>query len=158
MLSEHEQSDEFTAFVEDVEPKLRLALCANFGKDLGREATADALAFAWERWDRINDADNPAGYLYGVGRNLARKQMRRRQPVFPAVPQDYRTPWIEPGLPAALAGLPERQRVAVVLVHCFEWTLSEVAEVMEVSKPTVQKHVDRAMAKLRRKIGVSDEH
>ncbi len=155
MLSEHELVDEFTAFVEDAEPRLRLALCANFGKDLGREATADALAFAWEHWDRINDSANPAGYLYGVGRNMARKRMRRRQPVFPSVPQDH-TPWIEPGLPAALAGLPERQRVAVVLVHCFEWTLAEVAELMDVSKPTVQKHVDRAMAKLRRKIGVSE--
>lgn len=69
--------------------------------------------------------------------------MRRRQPVFPAVPQDH-DPWIEPGLPAALAGLSERQRVAVILVHCLEWILSEVAELMDVSKPTVQKHIDRA--------------
>lgn len=157
MLHEQELVDEFTAFVEDVEPRLKLALCATFGKDLGMEVTADALAFAWEHWDRIDDWGNPAGYLYGVGRNMARKRMRRRQPVLPPVPQDH-TPWIEPGLPAALAGLPERQRVAVILVHCFEWTLSEVAELMEVSKAIVQKHVDRAMSKLRREIGVSDEH
>lgn len=155
MLSEHEIVDEFTAFVEDVEPKLKHALCANFGKDLGIEATAEALAFAWEHWDRVSETGNPAGYLYGVGRNTARKRMRSRHPVFPAVPLN-RTPWVEPGLPKALAGLPERQRVAVMLVHSFEWTLSEVAEVMGVSKPTVQKHVDRGMAKLRKQIGVSE--
>jgi RNA polymerase sigma factor (sigma-70 family) len=156
LLSDH-QVDEFTAFVMNTEPKLRLALCANFGKELGTEATAEALAFAWEHWDRVTDADNPAGYLYGVGRNIARKRTVRRNPVFPDIPDDH-APWIEPALPEALAGLPERQRVAVMLVHCFEWTLSEVAEFMEVSKPTAQKHVDRAMAKLRRQIGAVDEH
>ena len=149
--------DEFTAFVEDTEPKLKLALCANFGKDLGMEATAEALAFAWEHWDRVTATPNPAGYLYGVGRNVARKRVQRRHPQFAKAPEHH-TPWVEPGLPAALAGLPERQRVAVMLVHCFEWTLSEVAELMEVSKPTVQKHVDRGMAKLRRQIGADDEH
>ena len=66
MLQEHAHVDEFTAFVEDVEPKLKIALCANFGKDLGMEATAEALAFAWEHWDRVSSTANPAGYLYGV--------------------------------------------------------------------------------------------
>lgn len=156
MLSEHHDVDEFTAFVRDTEPRLKVALCANFGKDLGMDATADALAFAWEHWDRIAASPNPAGYLYGVGRNLARRRMRSRHPVLPPVEESH-LPWIEPGLPAALAALPERQRVAVILVHCLQWTLAEVAELMEVSKPTVQKHIDRGMAKLRRRIGVRDE-
>ena len=156
MLSEHHQLDEFTAFVESTEPRLRLALCASFGKDLGMEATAEALAFAWEHWDRVRTSDNPAGYLFGVGRNVARRRTRSRHPVLPVVAEGH-MPWIEPELPAALAALPERQRLAVMLVHCFEWTLSEVADVMKVSKPTVQKHVDRGMAKLRRKIGADDE-
>lgn len=36
--------DDLTAFVVDVEPKLRLAFCANFRIELRVEATADALA------------------------------------------------------------------------------------------------------------------
>ena len=31
-----------------------------------------------------------------------------------------RTPWVEPELPAALAALPEQQRMVVVLLQCFE--------------------------------------
>ncbi len=89
MLSEQEHVDEFTSFVEDVEPKLRLALCANFGKDLGREATADALAFAWEHWERIDEAANPQPRtnmshswraVERQARSRSRRLIRRKRP------------------------------------------------------------------------------
>ena len=48
----------------------------------------------------------------------------------------------EPGLPAALASLPERQRVAVVLVHGFGYTLREVADLTGIKTATVQNHLD----------------
>jgi hypothetical protein len=41
-----------------------------------------------------------------------------------------------------------------MLVHSLQWTLSEVAELQGVSKPTVQKHVDRGLAKLRKGLKV----
>ena len=94
--------------------------------------------------------DNPAGYLWGVGRNKARSRIRVR-PVFPEVPIDHE-PWIEPGLPDAMAQLSESQRIAVMLIHGFEWTFAEVAELLGVSLSTVQKHADRGMAKLRRRM------
>lgn len=156
MLEQHHHGDTFTDFVRETEPRLKIALCAAYGKDLGMEATAEALAFAWEHWDRVSEKANPAGYLFGVGRNIARKRTRRKQLAFPEVPQNH-TPWIEPGLPSALAALPERQRLAVMLVHSFQWTLSEVAELMDVSKPTAQTHVDRGMKSLRKRIGVGHE-
>ena len=53
----------FTAFVEQHERVLREALTASFGVDAGRDATADALAHAWERWDHLQVMDNPVGYL-----------------------------------------------------------------------------------------------
>ena len=64
-------ADSFTDFVRQVEPRLRHALCAAFGSDRGREATADALAFGWEHWDRIRTMENPAGYLFGCGQEPA---------------------------------------------------------------------------------------
>jgi len=60
---------------------------------------------------------------------------------------------VEPGLPGALAALTQRQRSVVVLVHCFEWTLTEVADLLGLSKTTVQNHLERGMASLRRTIG-----
>ena len=46
---------EFTAFVRDVEPRLLHALVAHYGPVDGREATVDALSWAWENWDRLAD-------------------------------------------------------------------------------------------------------
>jgi RNA polymerase sigma factor (sigma-70 family) len=66
-----------------------------------------------------------------------------------------RTPWVEPELPTALRSLPEQQRVVVMLLHCFEWTTSEIAELLGVSKSTVQSYAERGMARLRAKMGVT---
>ncbi len=142
--------DSFTEFVEAVEPRLKRALVAAFGRDAGLDAAAEALAHGWEHWERVRDMENPAGYLWGVGRNKARVQLGSG-PVFPEVPFDH-VPWVEPGLPRAMARLSESQRVAVLLMHGFEWTHAEVAELLGVSIPTVQKHAERGMTKLRRRM------
>lgn len=147
-------SDEFTEFAKVAEPRLRLALGAAFGFDLAEDAAAEAVAFAWEHWDRVAAAVNPLGYLFGVGRNKARRSLRRsRRPSLPPV-DSASLPWVEPHLPEALGELSERQREIVMLLHCFEWTLSEVADLLGMSKGTVQVHERRGMAKLRRALGV----
>ena len=143
----------FTDFVRDVEPRLRVALCTALGSELGRECTADALAYAWENWEHLLTMANPAGYLYRVGRSRARRY-RGQRPDFPPVPSD-RMPWVEPGLPVAVASLSERQRVAVVLLHGLDWTYSEVADLLGLSISTVQKHAERGLAKLARALGAS---
>ena len=78
---------------------------------------------------------------------------RRREVCRPDVPVE-RAPWVEPGLSQAVADLPERQRTVVLLLHGYDWTQSEVAEVLEISKSSVQRHGERAMTRLRRKLGV----
>lgn len=144
--------DSFEVFFKEAEPRLHDALSACLGGELGRESTADALAFGWENWDRVASMDNPIGYLYVVGRNRARKARRSRRVGVPLV-EESRLPWIEPGLPDALAGLPERQRVVVTLVYGFEWTLAEVADLLGVRKTTVQNHAERGLSKLRSNLG-----
>lgn len=42
----------------------------------------------------------------------------------------------------------------MVLVHGFGWKLREVAELTDTSISTVQKHVERAMARLQRAMEV----
>ena len=146
----------FDAFFREVEPRVRAALCSAYGVDVGAEAAAEALAYGWESWERLSGMRNPAGYLYKVGRDRARR-IRSRQgrslPLFRGVVPLEDT-WFEPGLPAALERLSERQRSAVILRHGYGWTLAEVAEVLGVSVPTVQKHTDRGLERLRRELGV----
>jgi DNA-directed RNA polymerase specialized sigma24 family protein len=151
MVTEKPEVDSFTRFVVANESKLRHALIATCGGEVGREVAQEVLAYGWEHWERLQNMDNPVGYLYVMGRNLSRRR-RRTGPVFVEVPFD-RTPHVEPALPKALAALSTRQRTSVVLVHCFQWTLSEVAEVMGISKTAVQNHLERGMATLRHQIG-----
>lgn len=143
----------FTSFVREVEPRLRAALIAHFGPDRGREATAEALAYGWEHWDRIRTLDNPAGYLYRVGQHTGFKRPLR--PYFPEPPR-CDEPLVEPALPAALARLSRRQRTAVILVHCYGWTPTEVGEFFDIAVTTVRSHLDRGMARLRTIIGSSE--
>ena len=152
MLSDETRVVSFTEFVEEFERPLWQALTSAFGPELGGEASCEALAYGWEHWDRISGMDNPGGYLYRVGYDRARrmKPKRLRLPVVEA----SRQPWVEPGLPDALAGLAESQRVVVGLVHGYQWTLSEVASYLGVSKGTVQTHLNRGLRKLRRTLGV----
>jgi RNA polymerase sigma-70 factor (ECF subfamily) len=146
--------DAFAAFAEVAEPRLKRALVALYGVDVGQDATAHALVEGWRRWDRVGGMTNPVGYLYTIGRNYGRRLPRAPELRFPVPAADH-TPWIEPALPAALDALPERQRQAVLLVHAHGWTLSEAADVLGVSKHTVRNHVDRGVAKLRAALGVS---
>jgi RNA polymerase sigma-70 factor (ECF subfamily) len=147
-----ELDESFTAFVRETEPRLRHALVAAFGQDRGLEATANALAYAFENWDRIGRMENPAGYLYRVGRSRAPFEGVR--PRFAPVPVEH-VPNVEPGLPAALRRLSEKQRVAVVMIHGYGWSREETASLMGLSMSTVDTHLQRGLSMLRRALGVT---
>ncbi len=146
---------DFEAFVLAAEPALRRALVAAYGYEDGREAAAEALAHAWEHWTQVRQMPNAAGYLFRVAQSSAARgrRWRRRPPLLPGGTPgtEHR---FEPGLPAALASLSERQWVAVVLVHGFGYTLREVADLTGIKITTVQNHLDRGLRRLRDRLGV----
>jgi RNA polymerase sigma-70 factor (ECF subfamily) len=148
-----EQGDGFAAFFAEAEPRLRRALTAVHGPEIGREAAAEALTYAWQHWERVREMDNPVGYLYRVGQSKARS--RRVPVVFPPAPTAD-ADWYEPGLPDALGRLSERERLAVVLVEGFGWTYREVAELAGVSTSSVQSYLGRGLDKLRDALGVNE--
>lgn len=135
----------FATFFAAVEPRLRHILVAAYGSEDGREATAEALAWAWEHRDRLKDIEAPVPYLCRVAKSRARG--RRRVRLF-AERITWAEPWVEPRLAGALARLSERQRVAVVLVHAFEWTNGEAAEWLGMSPSTVKTHARRGLERL----------
>jgi DNA-directed RNA polymerase specialized sigma24 family protein len=149
----HVQGEEFSEFVEGTEPRLRRALVAAYGSERGREATAEALAYAWEHWESLQDVGNRLAYLYRVGQS--RTRLRRSRVLFVRPPDSE--PWYEPTLGLGLERLTEAQRTAVVLVHGFGWTMREVADCTGVRVTTVQNHLDRGLRKLRSHLKVSSD-
>lgn len=143
----------FEAFVADAEPRLRRALTVLRGPERGRDATAEALAWAWEHWGEVQAMANPVGYLYRVGTSRTRERAVR----FPLGAQPSGEHRFEPGLASALARLSERQRVAAVLVWGCAWTHQEVADALGVTRSSVATHLDRAMTALRRDLGVGSD-
>jgi RNA polymerase sigma factor (sigma-70 family) len=146
----------FERFVAEAGPRLGRALAALYGFEDGRDATAEALAYAWENWPRLQHIANLPGYLFRVGQTRGRR--RQRQPA--ADPFDVAECGdhsFEPGLPKALAALTQRQRLAVVLVLGYGCTLREVAELTGIRPTTVQNHLSRGLRRLRSLLGVDDE-
>lgn len=157
MASESIADKDFSEFVEAHGRALQHALVAALGPEVGSEAASEALAYGWEHWNRVAAMDNPAGFLFTVGRNWGRRQFRRRSALqFPApVVVHQSDPLVEPALPEALARLSERQRVATMLVHGAGWTLAEVADLLGVDRGTVRRHAERGLRKLRVALEVS---
>lgn len=151
VLQDDKRVDTFTAFAREVEPRIRHALIATCGLEAAEDATAEALLYGWEHWERVAQMDNPAGYLYRVARSRVSRALRRKGGL-PPVRTD-RVPWVEPGLSKAFARLSDRQRTVVWLVHGLGWRQAEVAEFLGLSAPSVQTHARRGMAKLRSAMG-----
>jgi RNA polymerase sigma-70 factor (ECF subfamily) len=145
---------EFAAFFAEVEPRLIKVLGARLGPGPGREATQDALSWAWEHRDRLSQLTNPAGYLYRMASRRGRKRLQPEVLLPELVIADL--PNFEPRLPWALSRLSERQRVAVLLVHGWHWTHAEAAEVLDMSESSLRTHLARGLTKLRSLLEVED--
>ena len=137
-------------FLSDAQRRLERALVARFGMDDGREAAADAMAYAVEHWPRLRVMDNPLGYLYRVGETRGRRLARRWAPLDVLV-EEPRTEdgVVDVDLQRALVRLKPAQRVAVVLVHGHGHSYREAAEVLDVPVTTVTNDLHRGLARLR---------
>lgn len=140
---------DFESFARVARPRLFRALAAVRGEEAA-DGAAEALAYAWEHWDRVSSMANPIGYLYRVGLSRTR---RRRTPALPS-PEAIGLPDIEPALIPALLRLPEAQRASVWLVHACQWRYAEVAEALGTTTSMVGNHVSRGLARLREELEV----
>ncbi len=147
-MDDSDRRARFEAFVDEHEPRLRRALVAAYGPVSGRDATATALGWAWEHWDRLAAIERPTAYLYRVGQTSLRAR-KEGAPDLTTLTMANGTPEVEPRLMAALRDLTDQQRTAVVLVHGYGYGLTEAADVLGVGISTLRNHLARGLARLR---------
>jgi RNA polymerase sigma-70 factor (sigma-E family) len=121
---------------------------AETAEDVSQEAFARIL-------NRIDDIENPGGYLRTIVVNLVRDRERRWH-------REHRTgppSWSEPslGLEASemidvLLRLPYRQRATLVLRYWADWSEVEIAEALGCRSGTVKTLASRGLARLRKEI------
>jgi RNA polymerase sigma factor (sigma-70 family) len=143
---------EFEAFVIDRGPGIRRTLVGRYGAEVGVEAYADAIEYAWEHWTRLREMENPSGYLFRVGQTRSRRHRTRRAPIPPDGDETFEGAE-QPELHDAMWSLPPTQRTAVLLVHGFDYPYREAAELMGVSEAALRNYVHRGMTRLRQALG-----
>lgn len=121
--------------------------------DVGREVADEAFVRCLQRWDGPRRPVDPSAWTYQVAVNLLRRRWRRSQRERDVVARmdlpstaDLPPPAIE--LWAAVAGLPERMRLAVVLRYVGGLAEREVADAMGIAPGTVAATLSKARRQL----------
>ena len=153
----------FEAFFSAESERLLRILCVITGsrseaEDIAQEAFTRVL----QRWDRLEEIHNPAGYLERTAINVFRNQYRRaglalRRSVGMGPDQDVFQVVEDRDVAArALATLTPRQRAALVLTEALGYSGEEAGDVLGIKASTVWALTHQARASLARAREESD--
>jgi RNA polymerase sigma-70 factor (sigma-E family) len=144
----------------------RLALVMVGDRQTAEDIVQDAFCGLHRSWARLRDPDKALPYVRSAVLNGCRSQFRRQKAARLAR-SDYEG-YIPPTWSAesaalasaerrevlqALAGLPVRQREALVLRFCLDMSQADIASAMNISRGTVKSTVARGLAALRQLLG-----
>jgi RNA polymerase sigma-70 factor (sigma-E family) len=130
------------------------------------DVVQDAFAAMVEGWHRLGDPDKALAYLRQAVVNRSRSVLRHRTaagrgpqqepPDTPGAGHEIPGLLEQPAARAALRGLPERQREAIVLRYHTGLPENEIAAAMGISRGAVKSHTARALSALRAAIEQAD--
>jgi RNA polymerase sigma-70 factor (ECF subfamily) len=149
----------FAAFYDDSYPSVCRALGVAFrDPQIAEEAAQEAFTRAYVYWRRVGRMERPAGWVYVVAVRHASRTARRRVDAVPSAVEaqavDFADGVVErEALRLAIARLPERQRVAIVLRYLADLPLTDVAAAMGCAVGTVKSTVHAAVARLEADLG-----
>ncbi|MFJ2188775.1 SigE family RNA polymerase sigma factor [Kitasatospora sp. NPDC087861] len=151
------RSDPFDEFVAArYQTLLRGAYLITGNVHDARDLLHDALVQVYPKRSVIRDAGATEGYvrMTMVRTHVSRWRRTRREEltsVLPDRPVVQESGW-DDQLAAALAGLPRRQRAAVVLRYYLDLPVAQVAEELGCSLPTAKTHLARGIKALRQEM------
>jgi len=138
---------------------VRLAAMLVRDTSTAEEVVQEAFIAMHDGWHRLKDAEKALAYLRQAVVNRSRSVLRHRMVVEKNAPKPAPDmPSAEHGamallersaVIAALRGLPERQREAIVLRYYADLSEAEIAAAMRISRGAVKSHTARAMAALK---------
>ncbi len=124
---------------------------------LGFEAVDEAMTKAYQRWSKLGDTSNPAGWVYVVGLRWAlswrrsRRRERRREELnselIPTTDGPAHADYVD--LMDALSELPIDQRTVVVCRFSLGLSVRETAAALEIQEGTVKSRLSRALDRMR---------
>jgi RNA polymerase sigma-70 factor (ECF subfamily) len=142
----------FEQFFDEHYDPVRRSLAVAFGdRVLAEELAQDAFVRALASWRRVSRMDRPAGWVYVVALRSGRKRRRMTEPraaVAPVSPDIAEVIAREMTLGDAIARLPERQRLALVLRFLADMPLADVATAMGCAVGTVKSTLRAALQRL----------
>jgi RNA polymerase sigma-70 factor (sigma-E family) len=135
---------------------LRLGMLLSSNASDAEDLVQATLTKAFAARESVTAADDPAAYLTTIMVNTFRS-WRRRLVLERALPAPDPTGLVDRhaivddrrDLVRALADLPARQRLAVVLRYCLDLSEADAARVLGCATGTVRSHASRGIAKLR---------
>ena len=150
-------------YARHYQPLARLATLLVRDAATAEDVVQDAFVAMRGAWPRLRDADNALAYLRQAVVNRSRSVLRHRTVTSknpPEAPPD--TPGAEHGAPdlldrpgavAALRGLPERQREAIILRYYADLPEDQIAAAMRISRGAVRSHTARGLSALGAALG-----
>jgi RNA polymerase sigma-70 factor (ECF subfamily) len=155
--------DDFDGFFTEHYPRVvgSLELAGGAAGD-AEDAAQDAFVKAMVRWRSVSTMERPATWVYVVAVRAMRRRLGRDRSVAD-VPSDEgevadETEGVVTAavISKALATLPARQRLAVVLRFHGDLTVPEIARAMRCSQGTVKSTLHAALGRLRVDLGDRD--
>jgi RNA polymerase sigma factor (sigma-70 family) len=127
------------------------------GEDLAQEA----MARAFENWEKVRRADDPIAYVYRIGINLHRRRLRRARVVgihaieHRNAAQDDSIGQVEDSVVvmSAIRHLPRNEREILVLVEWLGLTHTSAASILRISPSSARGRMHRAKKNLRAQLG-----
>ena len=153
-----DSSEAFALFFKNNSgPVFRALLAGTLNRAAAEDATAEAFARAFAHWNTVAVHPNPRAWVLRVAWNSYRsswRQWERRRSADPPDPtQPSPEPSVDPDLVAAIRGLPQAQREAIVLVALGELTPTQAARVLGKPAGTVRSLLFQARVALHQALG-----
>jgi RNA polymerase sigma factor (sigma-70 family) len=134
-------------------------------RSAAEEVTSQAFERAWRKRRQIDrKRGTPRTWVFGIARNAALDELRRRSRLAPEVHSEARSPLPDPGdaaveraaLQRGLDSLSGRERELVALKFFAGLTNAEIASVLRTSETNAGTRLHRVIEKLRRSIDEAD--